>query len=69
LCALFLRTIEPHSFLVLNYKRMDDWGMFPLIISRICPNKGQQHVTPHQANLCIVLLHTSKPLVEELELL
>jgi hypothetical protein len=67
--ARFRRTIEPRSFLVLNWKRMDDWGVFSLLISRVCSNKGQPHVTPHQANLCIVLLRPSKALVEEQELL
>jgi hypothetical protein len=65
----FRRTIQPRSFLVLNCKRMDDWGVFPLLISRVCSNKGQPHVTPRQANLCIVLLRPSKAQVEEPELL
>jgi hypothetical protein len=67
--ARFRRTIQPRSFLVLNCKRMDDWGMFPLLISRVCSSKGQPHVTPRQANLCIVLLRPSKAQVEEPELL
>lgn len=69
LCARFRRTIGPRSFLVLNCKRMDDWGMFPLLISRACSNKGQPNVTPRQANLCTVLLRPSKAQAEEPELL
>jgi hypothetical protein len=67
--ARYRRTIQPRSFLVLNCKRMDDWGMFPLLISRVCSSNGQPHVTPRQANLCIVLLRPSKAQVEEPELL